>query len=404
MKKEIFVLLALCGFILASSDFSGYLAGTTENVSAYYIDNTTGLPITGATCNVSIYNSSFKLNVTATAGHLGGGLYSYAYAVPSTTGIYWVNFNCTGTAAQFPLWVWAPFYVVSQLETNKTAVITGINSSLMTTGNYNNLLSGMGANTSAILADNLAGNNSIHGALGNGTLARKVDVTGINSTLLNTSFYQQVAAQNASAFLADNLAGNNSVHQALANNMTFFASYLAAMNGTLLAALAQNGSNYLGNLTSINNSVKSVNATVLAVYAGILAGQGANTTAILAAISGITPSDLSGIYAALSAMNVTLQANITSVNDTVKAINASQWDHFANKTDVNVSVFPVFNVTVNATGLNVTINSTALAGDVWSFNDRTLTSIDFSPITSLFDDWGERIMRLLREIRSKIPW
>jgi hypothetical protein len=211
MIKKIIVLAFFCGAVLASSDFGGFLAGTTENVSAYFVDNTTGAAITGGTCNVSIYNmspsASKSLNVTALAGHVGGGLYSYAYSVPVTTGIYWVHFNCTGTAAQFPLWAWAPFYVVSPLESAKTLNISGLNSSLATTASvaginsslatqanvtdanntaksvnstvlssYSGLLSGQVTNTSAILAAQQSINTS---------LATRADVTFANVTILN---------------------------------------------------------------------------------------------------------------------------------------------------------------------------------------------------------------------------
>jgi hypothetical protein len=258
-------------------------------------------PILTATCSVNITypnGTAFITNGNAPFLTASNGLYYYNFTVPSTEGVYAVDYKCVDGSKEY--YVSGTFHVSNYIAGNMTSILAG----------QANILGNLSSMTNYLITINST-TYQINQSLYNDYLSLLAAINSVNATA-NQSL-QYIISINGTVYQINNTI--NSKFQEI-------LSFLASINYTLNTTLEYK-------LDLINGTVFQINQS-----------QYTNYISLLNAINSVN-----------STVNTTLLNYLIQINGTTYQINSSQFIYYTNLLQAINSV----NQTVNTTILNYLI-------------------------------------------------
>jgi hypothetical protein len=250
MRIFAFLLLLLMPLAFASMDYSGFLAGSNQDIRLKF-DNASFNFVSGV-CWVTLLNPSNTVVTMASMTHVTQGMFKYTWAVPSSPlGDWSVLFNCTDPST-------------GQNATNGGLILV---TDVMAT-NYSRTINSSVYNQSNIIQSNFSQVLSETGSISNGVQKNSSkSINDLNSTI-----------NSSSVDMSGVLGAIGSLGNGIQANQTTISSSFAAGTNSLLTSLQ-------GNSSMLNQSINSSNFSPTILLNVTVNATGANVTVDLSSVN-----------------------------------------------------------------------------------------------------------------------
>jgi hypothetical protein len=319
-------------------------------------------PVLTATCSVNITypnGTAFVTNGNAPLLTASNGLYYYNFTIPSTEGIYAVDYKCLEGSKEY--YVSGSFHVSNYISGNLTSILSGQASIFGNLTSMTNYLITINSTTFQINQSLFNDYNSLLSAINsvNATANQSLSILfGMNQTLISlnqsqTAYFQQVLAllnqinSSLNTTIVNYLSYiNGTTFQMNQSQTTYYLSLLNAINSVNASVNAINLSSILNYLMVINDTTYQINSSSFLYYTNILQAinnsntsqyqqyldllnllyqinQTGNTTLeFVASINQSLLTYYTNLYSFLTNMNASIMSELTLINTTINQYSA----------------------------------------------------------------------------------